>query len=487
MPPRWLVRFLSELGLVSLWSSTLDTKLLCLQQFVRLFAFGSSTLILVSHLLVLEVPKYRIGLFMTLAIIGDIILSFILTIFADALGRRTVLLIGATLMTTSGLVFAFADDYWIMLIAAIVGVISPGSGNDIGPFRAIEESTIAHVTSEERRGDIYAWYSLIGTAGTAFGIGVCGWVVDVMVKDLLWESIRAYRTIFFLYSGLGVLIICLILCLSKEWEAEAVQIDDNSVESSGKTYRISALSILPSFSRDSKLVVLKICLLWALESFGSNFTPLSWIIFFFENKFDIPEIEIGSLFFATTIVPAISMMFASRNMLSLQAMVFTHLLSAVFLSLIPAPSTKPAAIVLLVLRSCTQSMDTPPRSAFLAEIVQPLERTATIEFVNMARSFGSAFSPLITGFLAEKGKLWVAFVCAGALLVTYDVGVLAVFGRHQIAAAVEDSDEEAAVGPKLPIIIVDEYQEKDEENRASENDLASVDPGEAEPKGVGEV
>ena len=117
---RFLSKALEEVGLVSLWRSPLDTKLLCFQRFVRLFGYGSSTLILVSYLSALEISKSRIGLFMTLTL-----LSFILTIFADALGRRAILLLGAVLMTVSGVVFALVGNYWILLVAAIVGVISP--------------------------------------------------------------------------------------------------------------------------------------------------------------------------------------------------------------------------------------------------------------------------------------------------------------------------------------------------------------------------
>lgn len=125
MLPKSLVKVLEELGLVSLWSSTLDTKLLCAQRFVRLLAYGSSTLILVSYLSALEISKSRIGLFMTLTLIGDTILSFILTIFADGLGRRAILLLGAVLMAASGVIFALVGNFWVLLVAAILGVISP--------------------------------------------------------------------------------------------------------------------------------------------------------------------------------------------------------------------------------------------------------------------------------------------------------------------------------------------------------------------------
>lgn len=108
-----------------MYVSSRDVKLLCAQRFVRMFAYGLSTLILVAYLDGLGIPKTEIGLFMTLTLVGDVCISFFLTLFADALGRRAILALGALLMTASGVVFALFGTYWVLLVAAIVGVISP--------------------------------------------------------------------------------------------------------------------------------------------------------------------------------------------------------------------------------------------------------------------------------------------------------------------------------------------------------------------------
>jgi len=116
---------LSEMGLVSLWNSPRDVKLLCGQRCVRMLGYGVSTLVLVAYLDLLGIRKTEIGLFMTLTLAGDICISFFLTLFADALGRRATLALGALMMTGSGVIFALFGSYWVLLIAAIVGVISP--------------------------------------------------------------------------------------------------------------------------------------------------------------------------------------------------------------------------------------------------------------------------------------------------------------------------------------------------------------------------
>lgn len=121
----YLRKALEELGLASLWYSTTDVKLLCTQRFVRLFGYGGSALILVAYLAELGISEEKIGLFMTLTLVGDIAISLFLTLFADGLGRKAILALGAALMVMSGVTFALSENYWVLLVAAIVGVISP--------------------------------------------------------------------------------------------------------------------------------------------------------------------------------------------------------------------------------------------------------------------------------------------------------------------------------------------------------------------------
>lgn len=75
---------------------------------------------------------------MTLTLLGDVFLGTYLTLIADRVGRRNVLLGGSVLMALSGVIFAIFESFWILLLAAIIGVLSV-TGGDFGPFRSIEE------------------------------------------------------------------------------------------------------------------------------------------------------------------------------------------------------------------------------------------------------------------------------------------------------------------------------------------------------------
>ena len=110
-----------------LYESTLDV-ILCLQRFIRLFAYSGTTLILTLFLANLELSDTKMGLFMTLTLVGDVLLSLLLTFIADRLGRRNVLCLGALVVTLSGVIFGLSDKFWVLLAAATVGVISPRYG-----------------------------------------------------------------------------------------------------------------------------------------------------------------------------------------------------------------------------------------------------------------------------------------------------------------------------------------------------------------------
>ena len=114
-------------------------------------------------------------------------------------------------------------------------------------------------------------------------------------------------------------------------------------------------------------------------------------------------------------------------------MVFTHLPSAVFLALIPVPNNVHWSVLFLVLRACTQSMDVAPRSAFLAAIMLPHERTAIMGLVNVVKTAAQSLGPVVTGVLADSSLFWVSFVCAGSLKACYDLGMLALFKNHERA------------------------------------------------------
>ena len=207
-------------------------------------------------------------------------------------------------------------------MCATVLLTKDASGNEIGPFRAIEESVVAHLTASRQRSDVYAWYSLFGTAGTAFGMMTCGWVIHHLCFDLGWDLVKAYRIIFWGYAVLGLCRLVLAAVLSPAVEAEKKKpVEASTSESTpllgGETgpkpvkERRGLRALLPEISDESARVMISLCVLFALDSFASGLAPLSWVTFFFRSHYNLEEGKLGSVFFVTSIIAAASTIVAS--------------------------------------------------------------------------------------------------------------------------------------------------------------------------------
>src|SRR3977135_3888742 len=101
-----------------------DGWLLFVTRFARLFAYGSLSVILVFYLIGLGLSEAQVGLVLTLTLVGDVIVSLYLTTRADRIGRRRMLIIGSILMAAAGLAFALTKNFWLLIVAGTIGVIS---------------------------------------------------------------------------------------------------------------------------------------------------------------------------------------------------------------------------------------------------------------------------------------------------------------------------------------------------------------------------
>ena len=296
---------------------------------------------------------------------------------------------------------------------------------------------------------------------------MCGWTVQALLREGKRSETNTYRIIFGIYAFLGVIKLLLAVMLSDQCEpeqpkqeyGEVHQMDD--VESEGLLSddednqeghaqpnaraplpEMKRKSIWPEISPASRSILIKLCLLFAVDSFASGLVPLSWVTYFFNRKFKIPEGQLGTLFFATNIIGSISNLVASslaKRIGLIKTMVFTHLPSAIFLAVIPLPSDAWLSITFLILRSCMQNMDQAPRQAFLSAAVLPSERTAILGVVNVVKTLGSSGGPVVTGWLAGIGKFWIAFLIAGAMKAGYDLAMLKMFLGYKSREEEEES------------------------------------------------
>jgi MFS family permease len=392
---------------------TRDAWLLFFTRYLRLFAYGSLSVVLVFYLIALGLSESQTGLLLTLTLAGDVVVSFYLTTRADRIGRRRMLIIGAVLMAAAGLAFACTKNLLLLIIAGTIGVISP-SGNEVGPFLSIEQAALSHVVSQRSRTEVFAWYTLAGSVATAMGALFGGMITHALQKSSLTPA-GTYRVVVVLYAALGVVVAYLFTRLSPAAEVSLTQ------EQSALPRTIVSFFGIGHSHR----VVVKLSSLFALDSFAGGFVVQSFAAYWFYLRFGVNPGTLGVIFFWANIFAGISALLASRlasRFGLIKTMVVTHLPSNILLILVPLmPNLKLAVLVLLVRFSISQ-MDVPTRQSYTMAVVRAEERSAAAGITGVARTTGAALSPLFVGFMFARPS-WVnaPFFIAGALKIIYDL------------------------------------------------------------------
>jgi MFS family permease len=373
-----------------------------------MFGYGSLAVILVLYLAAAGFDGGEIGLLLSLTLVGDTLVSLWLTTHADRIGRRRTLLLGAVLMAAAGVVFASATVFAILLIAATIGVLSP-SGNEVGPFLAVEQASLSEVSDPKRRTNVFAWYNLTGSIATAVGALVTGLGVGFLRGGMSMSELAADRVILLFYAGVGIVLIPVFLAVSSAVEVPPV---DTSIARRLGLHR-------------SKGIVFRLAALFSLDAFAGGLVIQSLIAFWFYTRFGVPEPVLGAIFFGANILAAFSALAAAgiaRRIGLINTMVFTHLPSNVLLILVPLMPNLPLAILVLLARFSISQMDVPTRQSYTIAVVDPDERAAAAGVTGIARTTGASISPLIAApLMAAPALAGVPFIVAGALKIVYDL------------------------------------------------------------------
>ncbi len=385
-----------------------DARLLFAARAVRMFGYGSLAVILVLFLAASGFDGGAIGLLLSLTLVGDTFVSLWLTTHADQIGRRRTLIVGAILMAGAGAIFASETGFLILVVAATIGVLSP-SGNEVGPFLAIEQASLSQVSDQRRRTSIFAWYNLTGSVATAVGALMTGLAVSFLRGGMSMAELSADRVVLLGYAVVGLVLIPLFLAVSPAVEVPPA---DTSIARTLGLHK-------------SRGIVFRLAALFTIDAFAGGFVIQSLLAFWFHTRFGVSEAVLGGIFFGANILAAVSALSAARiaaRIGLINTMVFTHLPSNVLLILVPLMPNLPLAILVLLARFSISQMDVPTRQSYTIAVVDPDERSAAAGVTGIARTTGAAISPLIASPLMVVPALAaVPFFIAGGLKIVYDL------------------------------------------------------------------
>lgn len=393
-------------------SARRQIELLFATRAVRMFAYGLTSVVLVLHLAAAGLSPARVGLLLTLTLLGDTAISLLLTTRADRFGRRRTLVAGAALMLVAAAVFATSTSFTLLLLAATVGVLSP-SGNEVGPFLAVEQAALSQQVAPAHRTSTFAWYQLAGSLATAAGSLCGGWLVQLLGRAGL-QPLASYRGVSLGYGLAGLVLAALFLRLSP-----AVEVAPAAAGAAAPPPR-GWLGL-----HRSRGVVLRLSALFALDAFAGGFVVQSYVAWWFHTRFGASPATLGAIFFGANVLAGFSALSAAaiaRRIGLVATMVATHLPSNVLLALVPLMPTLPLAVALLFLRFSISQMDVPTRQSYTMAVVEPDERSAAAGVTGTVRTVGAALSPLLAGPLYASATLaGLPFLLSGGLKILYDL------------------------------------------------------------------
>ncbi|OTB09387.1 hypothetical protein M426DRAFT_256516 [Hypoxylon sp. CI-4A] len=441
-----------------LWHANRDVKILILLRMIRLFGYGGTTFVLALYLHALGFEDSHVGLFMTLTLLGDLMISLALTYVGDGLGVRLTVVVGALLMCASGVAFALLHDYWFLLLASVFGVINP-SANEIDPFKAIEESATARLSTAETRSDVFAWWTMLGMLGTAASNLLTGFLVDHLQHAGVGE-LDTLRAVFIGYAIIGLVKATCCMLLSSEVELSPMgrvdsdqylpktnpdarkpqetepllQNHDEETDEIGPGPKTSrkpkpGKSI---FTSDSIGFLWRLSLALVFDFIGSGLAQISWMTYFFKRDYDISEGALGLATFLAGLISSILNLASSplsRAIGQVQTMVVCHTINSISLLMVSVSANKYLALAIFIFRIVTREIDNAPRQAFISSRVLAEERTSAMGVVNIIKIIGSCVGLYCTGIFAGMDQFWLAFIVAGGLKLVYNVLISAFFWR----------------------------------------------------------
>jgi MFS family permease len=387
-----------------------SSRLLFAMRILRMFGYGFLAVVLVLYLAALGLDPLTVGIVLTLTLVGDTLISLWLTTSADRIGRRRVLVAGSLLMAAAGIVFAVTSWAPLLILAATIGVISP-TGNEVGPFLAVEQAGLSETTPDARRTATFAWYNLVGYVATAIGALGAGIVSQALIDGGV-RAVDAYRAIVIGYALIGLAMAFGFSRLPATIEAKPRETLDDGIR---RRFGLGR----------SRSIVLRLSALFSIDAFAGGFIPLSLMAYWFHLHYGVEPGLLGAIFFGANLLSAVSSLSAARiasRIGLINTMVVTHIPSNVLLILVPLMPNLPLAIAVLLLRFSLSQMDVPTRQSYVMSVVEPGERSAAAGVTGIARTTGAALSPSISSVLVSSaGFASLPFFLAGGLKITYDV------------------------------------------------------------------
>ena len=198
-----------------------DSRIITIVRGIRTLGQAAITLLLALYLSALGFSLIRIGLVLSIDVAGTFFLALLVALIGNRFGRRHLLAIIMFLAAVASLVMAVTSSFPVILVAIFFGSFTAGAGAG-GPLQPLEVSSIAEVSSADRRTRLMGVMFIVGTAA-----GACGALLVALpafTQQLFHlDKITSFRLVFILYALIQLVSAFLYLRLSSLVEAKVTK------------------------------------------------------------------------------------------------------------------------------------------------------------------------------------------------------------------------------------------------------------------------
>ncbi|HLH85414.1 MAG TPA: MFS transporter [Thermoplasmataceae archaeon] len=364
--------------------------LISVSKALRSFIFAVMALITPYYLGSLGLSALSTGIIIFISVVSGSTLILLFP-YVPLSTKNRIFLLSALLIGGLAILTIYRSIIFF-IVALLLGGISL-TGRDYSAFQPIEQFTIAHEEQEQQSRNVAFSIYNFGSYGSA----AVAYVILFLIEKL------TFYDVFSVLLTLSVIHLAVFVI---------IRFPGYSRPKHSK-----------NFPEEIRKHVLTLSGLFAIDSFGGGFVSVSMLALWFKVVYSVSLYEAGLIFTIVNVVTGISVLISSRisNSIGLiKTMVFTHLISNVFLILMPIIPNLYAAQLFLYLRQTTSQIDVPARDSFTNTIIPADYRVHTNSVFSTVRMVGQIPGPAIGGYLVGTAPSSLLFA-AGGIKIAYDL------------------------------------------------------------------
>lgn len=388
---------------IAILTMNIQSVMLSFSKFLRSFVLTMIAVVTPYYLSGLGIGALEIGAVIVAAVVISTVFVYAFAFIRSRLRYRLLLM--ASLFTASMAILLVYRGIVPFILALAVGGLTL-SGRDLTPNETIEKFSIStYETTQRSKNYAFSVYNF-----SSYGAGSLASLVLFFYGN---GNLTFYFAIDLVFAALQF-----IPYLAVRFPEKIER------ESPGK------------FDAPTSSTVKKLSYLFAMDAFGGGIVVTSVIALWFKSVYNITLSQAGLMFVIINVVTAVSIIIASMladRLGLIRTMVYTHIISNVFLILVPVFHTLVLSQLMLYLRQTTSQMDVPGRDSFINTIIPAEHRVRSNSTFLVVRNGSQVPGPGLAGLLIETYASSVFFL-GGGIKILYDLLLFASyrnFNEHE--------------------------------------------------------